>query len=237
MTGKNWLWIPAAALVFSGCVSSGVESRLRAIETRQDSILTLLNSIKEKNDFVAVRVGWRPPSDTGVKNIPVGQSFFRGPENAAVTLVEFSDLQCPYCAQIAATLDSVSRTYANDVRLVFKHFPLSFHPQARAAAAAAIAAGQQGKFFEFRFKAAPHFRSLGDSLYLALAKELGLDINRYKKDMLLTPDINRMLDADMALGQKVGVEGTPTIFVNGRLASERSFEYFAGLIARAKAGR
>lgn len=220
--------------LFSGCVSPGVEGRLRAIEIRQDSILTILSSMREKTDFVATRVGWRPPADTSPKVIPIGGSFTRGPANAAVTLVEFSDLQCPYCAQLAPILDSVSKAFPNDVRLVFKHFPLSFHPQARAAAAASIAAGKQGKFFEFRFNAASHFRNLGDSLYLALARDLGLDMERFKKDMVLSSEVNKILQEDVELGRKVGVEGTPTIFVNGRLATDRSFEYYASLVEEAK---
>lgn len=220
--------------MFFGCHSASVENRLRALEVKQDSLLSLLKSMQEKNEFMAVRMGWKPPADNIPKVLPVGKSFSRGPENAALTIVEFSDLQCPYCAQVAPILDSVSKVYPKDVRLVFKHFPLSFHPQARAAAAAAIAAGKQGKFFEFRFEAADHFRNLGDSLYIAVARKLGLNVERFKQDMSLTPEVNQILEEDMALGRKVGVEGTPTIFVNGRLAADRSFEYYASLIEQAK---
>ena len=239
MIGKTFATLAGlgCAWLVSGCVSPGTESRLRAIEIRQDSILTILGSMREKNDFVAMRVGWRPAVDTAPKIIPVGTSFTRGPANAVLTLVEFSDLQCPYCAQLAPILDSVSKAFPNDVRLVFKHFPLSFHPQARAAAAAAIAAGRQGKFFEFRFNAASHFRNLGDSLYLALARDLGLDMERFKKDMVLSSGINAILEEDTDLGRKVGVEGTPTVFANGHLATERSFEYYASLIEAAKSRR
>ena len=228
----------AAALVLaaslSNCVSPQVETRLQRLEAKQDSLLGILSTMKQQSEFVAYRVGWRPPADTAPKDIPLAGSPAKGPDNAVLTVVEFSDLECPYCAQVAPMLDSLSRTYPGDVRIVFKHFPLSFHPKARAAAAAAIAAGNQGKFFEFRFKVAPHFRSLGDSLYLATAKELGLDVERFKKEMALTPEVEAILDRDMELGRKVGVEGTPTLFVNGKLAQDRSFDYFAQLIQRAK---
>jgi protein-disulfide isomerase len=226
----------ASALLLADCTTPAMENRLSKMEAKQDSILKILSSMQEKGDFVAMRVGWRPPADTTPKNIPVGTSFATGPEKAALTVVEFSDLQCPYCSQFAPTLDSLARAYPNDVRVVFKHFPLSFHPQARPAAAAAIAAGRQGKFFEFRYKVAPHFRDLKDSLYLAVAKDLGLDMERFKKDMALTPDVAKILDEDTELGRRVGVEGTPTIFVNGRLAQERSFEYFEKLIKQNKGG-
>jgi protein-disulfide isomerase len=226
----------AFALGLSHCTTPGMESRLAKMEAKQDSILKILASMQEKNDFVATRVGWRPPADTTPKAIPVGTSFATGPEKAALTIVEFSDLQCPYCSQFAPTLDSLARAYPNDVRVIFKNFPLSFHPQSRPAAAAAIAAGKQGKFFEFRYKVAPHFRELTDSLYLGVAKELGLDLARFKKDMALTPEVSKLLDEDTELGRRVGVEGTPTIFVNGRLAQERTYDYFEKLIKQNKGG-
>jgi protein-disulfide isomerase len=227
-----------SALAVFGCRSASADdSRLAAIEKKQDSILTILKVMKEQSEFVALRVGWRPPVDTAPKVIPSEGSFSIGPENAAVTLVEFSDFQCPYCARLSPVLDSVVKAFPRDVRLVFKHFPLSFHAQARGAAAAAIAAGKQGKFFEFRSRVMPQFRNLNDSLYLAVAKDLKLDMARFRKDMPLTPEVNALLDEDMALGRDVGVEGTPTVFVNGRLAQDRSFEYFAAQVAAAKKSR
>lgn len=220
--------------LLSACVSPQVETRLQKLEAKQDSLIRMITTMKEQSEYVAYRVGWRPPRDTAPQEIPIGGSPVQGNPNAVLTLVEFTDLECPYCAQIAPVLDSVAKAYPNDVKVVFKHFPLSFHPKARAAAAAAMAAGNQGKFFEFRYRVAPHFRSLGDSLYLAVAQELKLDVERFKQEMALTPEIGRVLDADMELGRKVGVEGTPTIFVNGRLAEERTFDYFVKQLAKVK---
>ena len=236
---RLWLLLAAQlmliALLLVQCTTPGMENRLNKMEAKQDSILKVLGSMQEKHEFMAMRMGWRPPADTTPKAIPQGTSFSQGTEKPLLTLVEFSDLQCPYCAQSAPILDSLARAYPNDVKVIFKHFPLSFHPQAKAAAAAAIAAGKQGKFFEFRYKVAPHFRDLKDSTYLGVAKEIGLNVEQFKKDMALTPDVNRILDEDMQLGRKIGVEGTPTIFVNGRLASDRSFEYFERMIQQARA--
>lgn len=232
---RLWLWLALPlAVLLAQCTTPSMENRLNKMETKQDSILKMLGAMQEKHEFMAMRMGWRPPPDTTPKSIPIGGSMVSGPDNAAITIVEFSDLQCPYCAQTAPILDSISRSYPNDVRIVFKHFPLSFHPQARAAAAAAIAAGKQGKFFEFRYHLAPHFRDLKDSVYLAVASELGLDMDRFKKDMVLSPEVGKVLDTDTELGRKIGVEGTPTIFVNGRLAQDRSFEYFERMIKQAK---
>lgn len=235
------LWLPLAAqlaliaLLLVQCTTPGMENRLNKMEAKQDSILKVLGSMQEKHEFMAMRMGWRPPADTTPKVIPQGTSFSQGSEKPLLTLVEFSDLQCPYCAQSAPILDSLARAYPNEVKVIFKHFPLSFHPQAKAAAAAAIAAGKQGKFFEFRYKVAPHFRELKDSTYLGVAKEIGLNLEQFKKEMALTPDVNQILDEDMQLGRKIGVEGTPTIFVNGRLAADRSYEYFERMIQQARA--
>ena len=233
----NRLWLLLAvplALLLAQCTTPSMENRLSKMEAKQDSILKVLGAMQEKNEFMAMRMGWRPPADTTPKSIPQGTSYSQGPDNALLTIVEFSDLQCPYCAQSAPILDSLARTYPKDVKVVFKNFPLSFHPQSRPAAAAAMAAGKQGKFFEFRYKVAPHFRDLNDSVYLSVAKELGLDLAKFKKDMPLGSEAGTVLDEDMQLGRKIGVEGTPTLFVNGRLASDRSFEYFERLIKQSK---
>lgn len=235
-TAALFSFLLVAALLPLGCQSAEADpnTRLAALEKKQDSILTLLKTIREQSEFVALRVGWRPPPDTTPKNIPLEGSFSTGPANAALTLVEFSDFQCPYCARLSPVIDSLVKAYPRDVRVVFKHFPLSFHAQARGAAAAAIAAGKQGKFFEFRSRVMPNFRSLDDSLYLAVAKDLKLDMNRFRKDMVLTDEVNALLDEDIALGRELGVEGTPTVFLNGRLAQDRSFDYFAAQVAEAK---
>jgi protein-disulfide isomerase len=231
------LWLLLAlplALLLAQCTTPSMENRLSKMEAKQDSILKVLVSMQEKHEFMAMRMGWRPPPDTTPKAIPQGASFSQGSEKPLLTIVEFSDLQCPYCAQSAPVLDSLARTHPNEVKVIFKHFPLSFHPQAKAAAAAAIAAGKQGKFFEFRYKVAPHFRDLKDSVYLAVAKEIGLNMEQFKKEMALSPEVEAILEGDQQLGRKIGVEGTPTIFVNGRLAQDRSFEFFERLIQQAK---
>jgi protein-disulfide isomerase len=194
--------------------------------------LKMLSGMQEKHEFMATRMGWRPPPDTTPKVIPIGTSFSRGPESAKLTIVEFSDMQCPYCSQVAPVLDSLSKSYPNDVRLVFKHFPLSFHEKAREVAAASIAAGKQGKFFEFRFKAAASYNNLSETVYDSIAASLGLNMDQFKKERVLTPEINAVLDQDMELGRKVGVEGTPTLFVNGKLATNRSYEYFKNLLGK-----
>jgi len=106
--------------------------------------------------------------------------------------------------------------YPNDIKFVFKHFPLSFHTSSPAASAASMAAQNQGKFWEYRYALAPHFKDLSPAVFEQVAKEVGLDMAKFKKDMVLDAAKQARIDADFQLGVKVGVQGTPNFFVNGK---------------------
>ncbi len=112
--------------------------------------------------------------------------------------------------------------YPNDVKLVIKHFPLSIHDYARKAAIAALAAGKQGKFWEFHEKLFANQNDLNDAKVEAIAGELSLDMEKFKKD-LQDPAIASIIDRDMKDGLKANVQGTPTIFINGKLLNQRNF--------------
>ena len=101
---------------------------------------------------------------------------------AQVTIVEFSDFQCPFCSRAAKTVDQLVTDYGDKVRVVFKHKPLPFHQNAKPASAAAIAAGKQGKFWEFYHKAFDNQQNLTDENFVAWAKELGLDAGKFDAD-------------------------------------------------------
>jgi protein-disulfide isomerase len=154
------------------------------------------------------------PADTAVYRIPVDDSPIRGSADALVTLVEFSDYQCPYCRQAHATVQQVERKYAGKIRVVMKQFPLSFHPQARPAALAAMAAGLQGKYWQMHDKlfASPQ---LDPNTLEGYARELGLDVERWKRDQA-DPKLAAVIARDTELGGNIGVGGTPAFFVNGR---------------------
>lgn len=138
-----------------------------------------------------------------------------GPAGARVTLVEFSDFQCPYCAKAAPQVEAILKAYPKDVKLYYKQFPLDTHPQAKMAAEASLAAFKQGKFWELHDKMFANYRSLSRTNVLAWAKALGLDMPRFEKDMdsLLT---RAVVERDMAEGDQAGVLGTPTIFIDGK---------------------
>ena len=148
-------------------------------------------------------------------DIPIANAPFRGPANAKITLVEFSDFECPYCAQAVGFLNEILKAYPNDVRLVFKQFPLEIHANGRISAAAALAAHAQGKFWELHDKMYANHKSLTRLNILAWAKELGLDPVKFAAG-LDSPRIKQLVDKDYADGEKAGVEATPTVYINGK---------------------
>ncbi len=154
----------------------------------------------------------------------------RGPESAKVSVVEFSDFQCPFCGRVSPTLDQIEETYGKDVRIVFKHLPLRIHPKAPAAHAAAEAAHRQGKFWEMHDKIFAGQREMSDAKYLEWAQELGLDMDQFKAD-IADAKVKAKVDADAAEAAKLGVTGTPGFFINGRfLSGARPFDSFKEII-------
>jgi len=147
-------------------------------------------------------------------DIDVTDSPVRGPKTAPVTIVEFADFQSPLAAEALHTVQQVLAQYPDQVRLVFKHFPLAIHPNARTAALAAEAAGEQGKFWEMHDLLFQNSTALGPDDLRALATRLGLDVARFEKD-LGSPELAARVDRDVAEAARVGVIGAPTFFVNG----------------------
>ena len=165
-------------------------------------------------------------------SVEVGKSPSKGPETAPVTIVEFSDFQCPYCANAAKTMESLYTDYKGEVRIVFKNLPLPFHDKAKGAALAALAANRQGKFWEMHNLLFAKQSELGDELYPQLASELGLDTAKFAED-LKDPELAKSLEEDMALAQKLEVQGTPGFFVNGvRIKGALPAPHFKTIIDR-----
>jgi len=170
-----------------------------------------------------------------VWDIPVDESpVFGNTTNPKLTIVEFTEFQCPYCSRIAPTMKELMDKYPNDIKFVYKNFPLSFHPNARPAAAAAIAAQKQGKFWEYRYALAPHSRELVDSVFIAVAKEVGLNIEQFNKDRVLDDAMNARIQKDFDLGAKVGVQGTPNFYINGKRQDRFSPELVEKMLKDAK---
>jgi protein-disulfide isomerase len=147
--------------------------------------------------------------------IPTLGSPSRGPENARVTLVEFSDFQCPFCSKAVAQINSILQAYPHDVKLVFKQFPLDNHPAAALCASAALAANNQGKFWQLHDLMFANRSKLGRPAILAWANQIGLDMKRFAFD-LDSGAVRKAVLRDQVDGEKAGVDGTPTLFINGR---------------------
>jgi len=181
--------------------------------------------------------------DAAIAGMPL-----RGNPDAPVTIVEFSDFQCPYCARGAATVDELLEKYPNDVKVVFKHFPLGFHNWAKPAAIAVnCAAKQDGDAFwglhdEFFAKQKEINASNVMIKSRAFLKTTGIDLAVWgacaeKTDGAEYIEVAAEVDADMALGQSLGVTGTPGFFVNGTfLNGAQPVTAFEPLIAKAKSG-
>ena len=119
--------------------------------------------------------------------------------------------------------------YPGDVKLVVKHFPLSNHRYARKAAKAALAASAQGKFWEFHSKLFKNYRVINDLKIQDIAKELSLDMEKFTRDMK-SPDIQSLIARDVNNGRQIGVRGTPTIFINGKILKNKSLPGFFRMI-------
>lgn len=141
-----------------------------------------------------------------------------GPATAPVTIVEFSDFECPFCHKVQATVDQLRQRYGARIRWVYKHYPLDFHPKAPPAAHASYAAHKQGKFWEFAKQVWARQQYLSDDLYLDVAKNLKLDIAKFNADRN-SAAAKKIVADDMADGTKVGVRGTPFFLINGTALS------------------
>jgi len=163
------------------------------------------------------RVRKASPRPSKFLNVPIhARDQIEGnSRKALVTIVEFSDVQCPFCSRAAKTLKDLRKLYGDQVRIVYKHHPLSFHKRARPAHMAMIAAGKQGKFLQFREKAFANQRQLTDENFKRWAAELGLRSKRFERDRK-SKGLDKTIQRDMELARSLGLRGTPSFVINGR---------------------
>jgi protein-disulfide isomerase len=165
----------------------------------------------EIRDIYRVRYG----EDTKVDNLTAGNSPMRGSPMAPVTIYEFSDFQCPHCRMAAPQLKKIVEESEGKAKLVFRHYPLPLHPKAREAAKAAVAADKQGKFWQMHDLLFENQAELQRADFDDYAKQIGLDMKRFKADMQ-SKETEAKIEADVAAGKAVGVDSTPSIYVNDR---------------------
>ena len=149
------------------------------------------------------------------KKIDVSDAPMKGNPNAKITLVEFADYECPHCKRLQPVLRQIVDEFPNDVKLYFKHYPLPQHPNARLAAEGAVAAQKQGKFWQYQDKIWDHQEDLGPAEIEKVAKETGLDVSKFRKD-LASDAVKAKVDKDHDEGTTIGLQATPTLFIDGR---------------------
>ena len=215
--------------ITAGCYQADIE-KLRAQDEEILQRLAQLEAGQKKG-------GAQPEAEDPDKvyTIPLGDSPVRGNPEAPVAIVEYSDFQCPYCAQVQPLLMQLLEKYPDDVKLVYKHFPLAFHAAAMPATVASLAAHEQGKFWEMHDVLFANVRTLSASKMEDFAVEAGLDLDRFRSDMGEHRDrYEAIAKADFDHGRSVAVRGTPTLYVGGKKVRNRSLEAISAMIEEAK---
>lgn len=204
------------ALVFLyGCTSD------KRINELAESIKNMEARLQTIEKVIMPAAQEEPQAQQAAYDIPVDDSYLLGDEGAKVHIVVFSNFQCPYCAKA----DKALRDLLNDselkgkINIVFKHFPFDRHEQARPAAKAALAAGEQGKFWQMAEKIFAHQDSLSAKNYQKWAKEVGCNTAKFNNDLKNNDKkYDAIIDKDILLGaEKAHLQGTPWILVNGWL--------------------
>lgn len=156
-----------------------------------------------------------------IVSIDITNAPFLGMPEAPVSIVIFSDFQCPYCSKLGPTFDDILKKNPETVKIAYKHFPIRGHAQGMPAAIAAIAAQKQGKFWQYHDLLFQNMRDLKPEKYLELATSLGLNMDQFKKEMA-DPQSMAQVNKDQQDGISAGVKGTPSVFINGRKVKDRT---------------
>jgi protein-disulfide isomerase len=177
-----------AALILGACVVAAaliVQSSIEGATTELSKLLVAIQEAPVPGAAPAPRPAARPgrPDPNRRHDIDIGGSPRKGSAEAKVTVVEFSDFQCPFCARVGPTLAQIEDKYGDRVQIAFKHLPLRIHSKAPAAHAAAEAAHRQGKFWEMHDKIFENQREMSPQSYEAYAVEMELDMEQFKKDI------------------------------------------------------
>jgi protein-disulfide isomerase len=210
--GKLLVYTPDGKLSDTIPIDKSIDSIRPAPPGAREEILFLVSSKKKTVQIAVLRF-----------EIDTTGAPFKGAADAPVAIVIFTDFQCPYCARIVPVLNEILEKNKGKAKLVFKNFPLNTHQFARKAAAAALAAGKQGKFWEFHDRLFQNYNRLNDQVLQEQAQQLGLDMQKFEKDMN-DPQIQQAINQDYQDGLKAGVRGTPAIYVNSAFLHENSPE-------------
>jgi protein-disulfide isomerase len=192
------------------------------------------------NTALPSQAGTEPQAPEGKVDVGVGKLPVVGEKGAKVTIVEFSDFECPFCKRhFDETLSQLKQEYIDTgkVQMYYRHFPLDFHPAARPGALASECANEQGKFWEYHDKVFVEQTKISgqtteviNQQYKTWAQELGLNTNQFN-DCYDSQKFASVVDQDVSDGKTAGVSGTPTFFINGRrLVGAQPFASFKAVI-------
>lgn len=212
-----------------------IDQELAASSARHEKGVGVLENyvVATKENFQKEKDEDEDPPDTTVWKVPVGTSPQLGPKTALVTIIEFADFQCPYCKKVEPTLKQVRAAYPNDVRIVFKHEPLPFHPRAEPASELALEAlaekGPNG-FWAAHDALYDSQPALDDADLDKVAGDLKLDVAKVQT-AIRTKKYSRTIDADVDTSDDFKASGTPHFFVNGRrLVGAQPIDKFKSMI-------
>ena len=194
-----------------------VQERMNAARERY------LDTLKAKT---AVMIALEPPR----LNVSAAKGAVRGKANAPIEMIEFSDFQCPYCQRAHATVEQVLSKYGDQIKFVYRHYPLPTHPAAKPAAEASECAKEQGKFWPFHDRLFANTSKLSDADLKAHAAAVGVDVAAFNA-CVDSHKYRAVVEADAKDGEAAGVNGTPAFYINGRMISgAQPFEVFKQLI-------
>lgn len=207
-------------ITLTGCTTGMDNQKLeeQVLKIIRDNPQVIIESVQayqqqEENQLRASRQAFLQQMLTNPAAV-IGNSPTLGASAKNIVLVEFSDFQCPFCAQAHQTIKAFMEKYKNEVTLTYKHLPLaSIHPQAMPAAKAAWAAQQQGKFWEYYDALFTQQKDLGENLYVAIAENLNLDLAKFNRDRQ-SKEAEAAINQDLQLARQLGINGTPFFFLN-----------------------
>jgi len=203
MNKKSWMIFAIIVVaIVGGMIYISTQNRLNVSNINNDQLNTIIGAESRNGDIADHEIGSKSPK---------------------VTIIEYADYQCPGCSAAAPKAKALAEKYKDHVRLIFRNFPIaSSHPNARAAAAVAEAAGLQGKFWEMNkllYTNQDAWKNANitdrDNIFKSYAEQLKLNIDQYKTD-IASNKVKNKIDFDMALGRKHGVAATPTFYINGK---------------------
>ena len=204
----------------------------QVIRENPDLIYEVLNNYLQEKKRQKGQEQFEAGFKNRVTDVAAAHNPTRGLENAPITIVEYTDFQCPYCTRGSRTVNELLETFPEEVKVVFKNLPLKMHDQAMPAAKAAMAAHRQEKFWEYHDLLFENSSNLKEELFEKLAKDLSLDLERFNADRA-SDEVARQVESDLEQAAKHKITAAPTFVVNGVIVmGARPFEYFEKVIDR-----